>query len=381
MLLKGTIAPFPDEERGVVFPPGSIYLAAYLFLLKKGDFLQMQIKVKDVINVLDDITGGRVVRGTEDLFSGRNPFVVMKSSNIPGKSVMEIPGLVYGDPEAKVNKIAVVMTLTESCIELAAATGVDLIVAHHPVADAANSGGVTLKNYLGLYGINVIELHEAFHGLHPGISYLHGHRAFRVDIKYGGVPGNILYVGKVLDGIKTLGDILDRLDKMMDIERELKLSECEKSLYGCGDVIDSVTAVRGEILVGTPETQVNTVLHIFPHTGFTPEHLEMAKSEHPEADTVLATISRTRRDSRLVAKAKELGLSFICGNCHSMEVFENGLPLAYALRSYLPEDVRIVIFRERITSIPMECVGSSSIKGYAAYIAENYLVKKRGDAG
>jgi hypothetical protein len=336
----------------------------------------MQVKVKDVLKVLDDITGGRVVREAQDLFSGRNPFVVIKSSNIPGKSVMEIPGLVFGDPEAKVNKIAVVMTLTESCIELAAATGVDLIVAHHPVADAANSGGVTLKNYLGLYGINVIELHEAFHGLHPGISYLHGHRAFRVDIKYGGIPGNILYVGKVLDGIKTLGDMLDRLNKMMDMERELKVSECEKSVYGCGDIKDSVTAVRGEILLGTPETQVNTVLHIFPHTGFTPEHLEMAKNEHPEADTVLATISRARRDSRLVAKAKELGLNFICGNCHSMEVFENGLPLAYAIKSYLPENIKIVIFRERISSIPVEHIGSSTIKEYAAYIAENYLVKK-----
>jgi hypothetical protein len=38
MLLRGTIAPFPLKERGVVFPAGSIYLAAYLFLLKKGGF-------------------------------------------------------------------------------------------------------------------------------------------------------------------------------------------------------------------------------------------------------------------------------------------------------------------------------------------------------
>ncbi|MDN5331368.1 MAG: hypothetical protein PWP45_593 [Tepidanaerobacteraceae bacterium] len=341
----------------------------------------MPAKVRDVLKALVDITGGRVVICTEDLFSGRNPFVVMKSSNIPGKSVMEIPGLVFGDLEAKVNKIAVVMTLTESCIELAAATGVDLIVAHHPVADAANSGGVTLKNYLGLYGISIIELHEAFHGLHPGISYIHGHRAFRVDIKYGGIPGNILYVGKVLEGIKTLGDILDRLNKMMDMEREMKFSECERILYGCSDISDSVTAVQGEILVGTPETRVSTVLHIFPHTGFTPEHLEMAKKEHPEADTVLATISRSRKDSDLVAKAKELGLSFICGNCHSMEIFENGLPLAYAIKSYLPEDIKIVIFREKITSIPVEHIGSSSIKEYAAYIAENYLIRKRGDEG
>ncbi|TYP49267.1 Nif3-like dinuclear metal center hexameric protein [Thermosediminibacter litoriperuensis] len=338
----------------------------------------MQVKVKDVLKALDDITGGRVVMETGDVFAGRNPFVVIKSSNIPGKSVMEIPGLVFGDPEAVVSKIAVVMTLTESCIELAAATGVDLIVAHHPVADAANSGGVTLKNYLGLYGINVIELHEAFHGLHPGISYIHGHRAFRVDIRYGGIPGNILYVGKVLDGVKTLGDMLDRLNKMMDMDREFRLSEYEKSVYGCEDIKNSVTAVGGEILIGAPETEVKTVLHIFPHTGFTPEHLEMAKMEHPEADTVLATISRVRKDSALVAKARELGLNFICGNCHSMEVFENGLPLAHAIRSYLPKEIKIVVFRERVISIPVERFGSSTIQEYAGFITENYLMKKGG---
>ena len=63
------------------------------------------------------------------------------------------------------------MTLTESCIELAGATGVNVIITHHPIADAANSGGVTLENYLGLYNISAIELHEAFHGLHPGLSF------------------------------------------------------------------------------------------------------------------------------------------------------------------------------------------------------------------
>jgi len=103
--------------------------------------------------------------------------------------------------------------LTESCIELAGATGVNVIITHHPIADAANSGGVTLENYLGLYNISAIELHEAFHGLHPGLSFLHGHKAFRVDIKYGGIPGNIVYVGRALDDVNTLGDILDRLNK------------------------------------------------------------------------------------------------------------------------------------------------------------------------
>ena len=170
------------------------------------------MKVKDLIKLLDDITGGRVVKDISDIFTGKNPFVVIKSSNIPGKSVMETPGLVYGDPEAEVKKVAVTMTLTEGNIELAGATGVNAIIAHHPIADAANSGGVTLSYYLNLYNIAVFELHEAFHGLHPGISYFHGHKPFRVDLWYGGIPGNIVYVGKALDEITTLGDILERLN-------------------------------------------------------------------------------------------------------------------------------------------------------------------------
>ncbi|MCL2442469.1 MAG: Nif3-like dinuclear metal center hexameric protein, partial [Treponema sp.] len=79
---------------------------------------------------------------------GNNPFVVTKSSDIPGKAVTELLGLIWGDSEMKVKNIAVIMTLNESAIELAAATGVNVIVAHHPIADASNSGGVLLKFYL-----------------------------------------------------------------------------------------------------------------------------------------------------------------------------------------------------------------------------------------
>ncbi|WP_186304272.1 Nif3-like dinuclear metal center hexameric protein, partial [Staphylococcus epidermidis] len=106
------------------------------------------------------------------------PFVIKKSSNLPGKEIIETPGLVYGDRNREVKKIAVTMTMTEGSIELAGATGVDAIVAHHPIAEAANSGGVTLKNYLDLYNISAFELHEAFHGLHPGIPFLHGHEVY-----------------------------------------------------------------------------------------------------------------------------------------------------------------------------------------------------------
>ncbi len=332
------------------------------------------MKVKELIKVLDNITGGRVVKDLNDVFTGKNPFVVMKSSNIPGKAVMETPGLVYGNPEAEIKKVAVTMTLTEGNIELAGATGVDVIVAHHPIADAANSGGVTLSCYLDLYNISVFELHEAFHGLHPGISYIHGHKPFYTDIRYGGIPGNIMYVGKALDEIKTLGDMLNRLNKMMDMDKEHQVMGTERIHFNCSEIKDSATAVQGEILLGTKDTPVNTILHIFPHTGFTAKHLEKAKSEHPEIDTVLATISRVKMDSDLVNKAKELGLNFICGNSHALEIFENGLPLAYALRHYLPEDVEIVIFRERICSTPLKDFGSATIKDYAKFITENYLI-------
>ena len=213
------------------------------------------MKVKDLVKVLDDITGGRVVTDLNDIFTGKNPFVVVKSSNIPGKAVMETPGLVYGNPEAEIKKVAVTMTLTEGNIELAGATGVDAIVAHHPIADAANSGGVTLGYYLDLYNVAVFELHEAFHGLHPGISYLHGHNPFRVDIRYGGIPGNIMYVGTALDEVKTMGDILERLNKMMDMDKEHRVMGAERTHFNCSEMKDSATALQekyywGQVMSG-----------------------------------------------------------------------------------------------------------------------------------
>src|SRR5699024_11920508 len=93
-------------------------------------------------------------------YESEHPFVIMKSSGIYGKEVLEIPSLVYGSREKKINKIAVCMTMTELGIELAGAAGVDAIVAHHPVADAASCGGVTLKNYLDLYQVAVFRSEE-----------------------------------------------------------------------------------------------------------------------------------------------------------------------------------------------------------------------------
>lgn len=333
-----------------------------------------QILAKDVLQALDRITGGRVVKSPEDFFSGKNPFVVTKSSNIPGKAITETPGLVCGSLEQPVTKLAVLMTLTESAIELAGATGVNALVAHHPIADAANSGGVLMNTYLGLYKIAAFELHEAFHGMHPGIAYLHGHKAYHVDIKYGGIPGNILYAGEALPEIENLGQLLQRLDKLMDTAMEEKMLAAEKEVRGCDQIQEPSVVARGKILVGKPENSVKKVIHIFPHTGFTPQHLEKAVQEHPGADTLVASISRAYPGNPLIAKAEELGLNFICGNSHALEIFENGLPLARAIKMCLPE-LEVVLFRERMCSVPLEAFGSKEIQAYAQEIAGKYLVK------
>ncbi|GLB61716.1 Nif3-like dinuclear metal center hexameric protein [Cytobacillus sp. NCCP-133] len=331
--------------------------------------------VEDVLNALDELTGGRVIKSLNDITRGEHPFVIMKSSNIPGKEIIETPGLVYGDMKKEVKKIAVAMTMTEGCIELAGATGVDAIVAHHPIAEAANSGGVILKNYLDLYNVAAFELHEAFHGLHPGIPFLHGHQVYRTEVSYGGVHGNILYAGKVLPEVKTLGDILTRLDNFMGLRDEEELLHTEKEIRNSSSLSETSIVTRGRIVHGEETSPVNNIVHIFPHTGFSPEHLRQAIQEHPEADTVLASISRVYDGHPLIETAKELGLNFIIGNCHVLEILENGLPLAYALDRLLP-DVEVVVFRERVTSISLNEMGSLHLKKYAEEMAEGYLLKK-----
>lgn len=335
----------------------------------------MTIYVKDVLKALDDLTNGRCVKSSSDYANGKNPFVVTKTSNIPGKAVTELPGLVWGDPEREVKKIAVMMTMTESAIELAAATGVDVMVCHHPIADAANSGGVLLKTYLGIYNIAAFELHEAFHGMHPGIPWLHGHEPFFSSISYDGISGNIVYVGHVLPEIKTVGDMLSRLDGLMDVDVDSTMLEAEREIRRCNEIEETSVAARAKILVGSKERPMKKVIHMFPHTGFTPTHLERLISEHPDVDTLLATISRVYPGHELIAKAEELGLNFICGNSHAVEIFENGIPLAKAIEQHLPE-AEVVIFRDRVTSIPLNVFGSESIRQYGENMATKYLHRK-----
>lgn len=54
------------------------------------------------------------------------------------------------------------MTLTESAIELAGATGIDCLIAHHPIAEGSNTGGVTARDYFNLYHLAVLSCTKPF---------------------------------------------------------------------------------------------------------------------------------------------------------------------------------------------------------------------------
>jgi hypothetical protein len=329
--------------------------------------------VKDVLQVLDRITGGRCVQDGADLDHAKNRFVLTKSSGIPGKECTEMPGLVYGSQDSPVQKIAVAMTLTESCIELAYAKGIEVIIAHHPIADGASCGGVTLRDYLSLYGIAVFELHEAFHGLHPGIAFIHGHDVFHTDLAYRGIPGNVLLVGRVIEGIVTLADIIDRINVFSGFDEEEEMLSAERRVRQCLSIEEATVSTRGKILLGNPKNKVNTVIHFFPHTGFTAEHLAIARREHPEADTVIASISRVSPDHEVVMTAAEIGLNFVLGNSHSLEILENGMPLGAAVQKLLPE-AQVFLFRERVTATPIAMAGNPRLREYADTMAEQFLV-------
>jgi hypothetical protein len=349
--------------------------AARLLWGKKSEMTERIFQVKDVLAALQEITGGRVITTAENAFAAGSPFVVLKTSHIPGKAVMETPGLVCGDPQREVRKLAVSMTLTESQIELAGGTGVDAIVAHHPVADAASCGGVPLRGYLNLYHLAVFEVHEAFHGLHPGIGLIHGHRPFRVEIAYGGLSGNVLFVGRPLPEIKKAGDILNRLEVFSDLAGEKGFLRLEQDQRGCPELMETSIAMAPEILNGSENDPVGTVLHFFPHTGFTPDHLRSAKREHPEITTVIVSISRVKKDHPLVSTARALGLTMLAGNSHALEILENGIPLACALKALLP-GVEVVLFRERVTAVPLERIGSKVMRDFAGEMAALHLLKK-----
>lgn len=326
-----------------------------------------------VLEALNHISGGRMVMNWEEIAAGSNPYVVMKNSNIPGKSVIEIPGLVFGDKNKPVSRIGVGMTLTESMIELASGMRLDLLVVHHPVADAASSGGVPFADYLPLYDLAVIEMHEAFHGLHPGLTFLHGHHKLITDISFGGLPGNVLHKGIALDGIGTVGDMLDHMAAGTGRELDIDLLEAERAIRGEPALQEATVANPPLLLSGTRESPVRHILHFFPHTGFSLKHMEDALLLYPETDTIVASISRVRGEHPIAELARQRALNFIVGNPHSVEIMENGLPLACALEKLLP-DTEIYLLRERMTAVPLSGVGHKGMVAYGREMAEKHLI-------
>lgn len=320
------------------------------------------------------ITKGRVVGPEENPFSRSNPFIVTKSSHIPGKAVTETPGLVYGRLDDQVKKIGVVMTITEVVIELAGSMGINVLIAHHPFADATNFGGVLIKDYCGLYGINVFEAHEAFHGRHPGISFLHGYKLEKVDLNYGGIHGNVLFLGKAFPETKNLKDIIERLQNMMSEKDRDQFLQIERDFWKNSDIQESLASNKPAILLGAPDSKVQNIIHIFPHTGFKPEHLEKVYRDNPGMDTVIASISRVRPDHALVKKAKELGLNFLLGNSHAHEIYENGIPLGKALENLLP-GVPIFFIDQRVTATPLGKAGNASLQEYGKKMADILIGK------
>ncbi len=45
-------------------------------------------------------------------------------------------------------------------------------------------------------------------------------------------------------------------------------------------------------------------------------------------------------------------------------------------KMHLPE-LEVVIFRERLTSIPLDKFGTKDVQEYASYIVQNFLVKNK----
>ena len=169
--------------------------------------------------------------------------------------------------------------------------------------------------------------------------------------------------------------LIDRLNDLMDAGMDEKMLKVERETRGCDRIEETAVAARAKILVGKRDDPMKKVIHMFPHCGFNCDHLVQLKKDYPDTDTLLCTISRVYPGNDLIAKAEELGLNFVCGNSHALEIFENGVPMARALKNHLP-DVEVVIFRERQTSIPLDEVGSPAIRAYATDIAEKYLHRK-----
>ncbi len=122
-----------------------------------------------------------------------NPFVVTKSSNIPGKAITETPGLIVGNPKMVVRKLAVGMTLTESEIELAGAT--------RGRRAGASSLRLLKRQAAEVCRCAATSTFTIWPSSRPTRPFTadtrasgswRGHVPFKTYIAYGGVPGNMV---------------------------------------------------------------------------------------------------------------------------------------------------------------------------------------------
>ncbi len=324
--------------------------------------------VEDIVAATNRLVRGRLLESLDH----HNDWRVVKDSGISGKAVTELPGLVAGDPAAPARRVGVTMTLTEHTIELARAIQIDAVVVHHPVADAASSGGVELVHYLSLYGISVIECHEALHGLHPGIAWLHGHTADTTDARYDGVDGMVVTIGRPHDDIVVAGDVLRRVEHLTGRPTEVAVGEAEASVRRVSSVADSCTAPRPRMIVGTEDDKLgDLVAHVYPHTGFGAAQLRSLRESLPSISSVIVSISTVDDDDDLARECAAAGLPLISGSLHSYEIIENGVPLAFALQHILPE-VEVLLLRERVTALPLDGLGDD-VSAYGHQMAQHLI--------
>lgn len=330
---------------------------------------------KDLLVALDAICQGRVVLGPGDLQNAFNPDVVSRTSHIPGKAVTELPGLIVGAVDRELGSIGLAMSMTENVIELAGAMGLDALVVHHPVADAASSGGVLIRDYLGLYDLSLFELHEAFHGTHPGAAYLHGFEATTIHTGYRGNPGVNVYVGDTLAGVDRVRDLLARQREFLSSEVEDRMLAAERKIRDDPKLEETLVSTAPELLAGDPESPVTRVAQFAPHSGFNARLLELLLEEDPQIDTLIAAKGRLRPANPIVQKGRELGLSVLNGNSHGLEIYENWMPLTAALRRMLP-GLETYVIRERVVASRFEDTGSEALREYANLMAARHLTTK-----
>ena len=179
-------------------------------------------------------------------------------------------------------------------------------------------------------------------------------------------------MGDALPEVKTIGAMVDRLDAFMDMDKEQRVLESLWREYGTKNIKETSTSARSKIILGNREDAMKKVLHVFPHTGFNAKHLDSVKKDNPTIDTMLTTISRVYPGSELIDGARDMGMNLVCGNSHAMEIYENGIPLAYALQRQLP-GAQVLIFHDRVTSTPLKEFGSEQIRGYGESMAKSFL--------